>query len=184
MYVSKIIQIVKDPKFKNRVIVILLIGLIVCLAYLFYVSNENETRKEQAINNFFQYFEEESNFILDTTSGVIENFPSEGLDIDLLKIERGLSKLDGILNSGNRIFIEYDEYVANSPTFPSLSRLATTELENYEETLTFVRAVDDALLYVLNEIESLKLNNALDIQEFNTVIHNATQKFLEDMDLK
>ena len=46
------------------------------------------------------------------------------------------------------------------------------------------RAVDDALLYVLNEIESLKLNNALDIQEFNTVIHNATQKFLEDMNLK
>jgi len=65
-----------------------------------------------------------------------------------------------------------------------VSKMITTELENYEETLTFVRAVDDALSYVLNEIESLKLNNALDIQEFNTVIHNATQKFLEDMNLK
>lgn len=173
--VSKIIQ--KVEKYKSNIIIVLLVFLIICIGYLYYVSKENEFSQEQSIENLIMLFKDEVNFMYNETERLLENTPSENrLKVGLLKIEIGMSKINGFLKLGNSIIDESIEY---NLTFASISELATIELKNNEDILSYIQKINNLLDYIIEELERLEFNDSLDVSEFNNIIIEATEKFMK-----
>lgn len=113
--------------------------------------------------------------MLNETELLLSGEPDDSIiDVGLMKIERGMAKIDQTLRMGQSIV---DHRIKSNLTFAFFSELATAELEIREEAMLYIEEVNSVLSYIDGELDS-----SMNSTTFNQLIEGGTEKYLNEQE--